>query len=284
MAEKESKKLEQLSIFLIKPDFVKRDEIIKVDDCKDPIEIPIPGCGTGSLYIKKQSRGRPPKWSSFFQNAIDISILGKVSTVSAALVVKVSGSSFVLSFGQSGRFLLENDVCEERFGLLVALNSVDKESFRCVDKQSLDSIESQTRVQSGYATTSDQFGLDVEQDMLKAIVGSPTESVLGNRMTGIDSLTVTVRADLANLKALLIKYKEKYETDLSSSDYELVNNMAIVKNKSVLVEQLNNEIVNKLNDKDFTSLWLSIPQIIDWRAVKGFISVSYTHLTLPTKA
>ncbi|MGA3209249.1 MAG: TIGR04141 family sporadically distributed protein [Syntrophales bacterium] len=267
---KTEKKVNHLNVFLVKETFNQSNQIINQEGCEEPVEIQIPGCGKGHLYIKPKM-GHPPKWSSLFAAYLDIRKIGNVSNVSAALLIKVEDRYFVLSFGPGGRFLIRDGICEERFGLLVALNSVDKESFRCIDKQSLDTIQSHTRIQSGYETTSDQFGLDVEQDMLKAIVGTPSDSRIGNRMTGTDSLSVSVRMDLSDLDFLLRSYKEKFDCDLSATDYQWVNNISIVKNSAPIVATLESKLLEKFAQKDYTNLWLSIPEIIQWDLVKGFL-------------
>jgi len=259
-----------LNIFLIKEEDRQHNQIIKEGICDDPIEIPISGGGKGQLYIK-HIPGKRPRWSSIFEDVIDIKLIRKTSNVSAAFLIEIAERYFVLAFGQGGRFLIRDNVCEERFGLLVALNSVDKESFRCIDKQSLDTIESHTRIQSGYETSADQFGLDVEQDMLKAIVGAPKNQLLGHRMTGTDSLSVSVRMNLSDLPFLLKSYKEKFEQDLSATDYQWVNNISLVKNSSSVVLELNDKLLQKFADKDYSNLWLAIPEIINWDYVKGFI-------------
>ncbi|MEK7716249.1 MAG: TIGR04141 family sporadically distributed protein, partial [Pseudomonadota bacterium] len=263
------KNIVHLSICLVKEAITRRDQIIK-DGYDGPAEIAISGSGKGYLYWKAP-HPEFPKWTSLFEDSMDIKQIGKAAGVSAAFVLKADGRYFVLTFGQGGRFLIEDDVCEERFGLLVALNSVDRESFRCVDKQSLDAIQSHTRIQSGEETTADQFGLDVEQDMLKAIVGAPKDSQLGNRMTGTDSLSVSVRMDLSDLPNLLRLYKEKYEQDLSKTDYDWVNNISVVKSSSALVTVFEEGLIEKFAKKDYSNLWLAIPEIIDWNLVSGFI-------------
>lgn len=264
------KNLVHLSIFLIKETVARRDQIIKDGACDGLAEISISGSGKGYLYWKP-AHPDYPKWTPLFEDSMDIRQIGKTAGISAAFILKVAGRYFVLTFGQGGRFLIEDDVCEERFGLLVALNSVDRESFRCVDKQSLDAIQSHTRIQSGQETTADQFGLDVEQDMLKAIVGAPKDHRLGNRMTGTDSLSVSVRMDLYDLPFLLKLYKEKYEQDLSKTDYDWVNNISIVKSSSALIAVLEERLIEKFAIKDYSNLWLAIPEIIDWNLVSGFI-------------
>lgn len=264
------KDIVHLSIFLVKEKITRRDQIIKQAACDGPAEVAISGSGKGYLYWKGMHPGYP-KWTSLFADSMDIRQIGKTTGVSAAFVLKVEARYFVLTFGQGGRFLIADDVCEERFGLLVALNSVDRESFRCVDKQSLDAIQSHTRIQSGHETTADQFGLDVEQDMLKAIVGAPKDSRVGNRITGTDSLSVSVRMDLSDLPFLLKSYKEKYEQDLSKTDYDWVNNIAVVKSSSASVAALEKLLIEKFTNKDYSDLWLAIPEIIDWNLVNGFI-------------
>lgn len=267
------KKVAHINVFLVKGTFIRNEQIINQDQCCKPIEIPISGYGNGLLYVKSTS-GHSPKWSSLFAEAIDIARIGTVSNISAAFLLEVEGRHYVLALGQGGRFLIRDDVYEERFGLLVALNSVDKESFRCIDKQSLDTIQSHTRIQSGQETTADQFGLDVEQDMLKAIVGTPKDFRLGSRMTGTDSISVSVRMDLSDLPFLLKSYKEKFEADLSATDYQWVNNISLVKNSTSFVDDLDNKLLEKFLARDYSDLWLAIPEIIPWDTVKGFI---YTH-------
>jgi len=50
MAKK--KNITHLNIFLVKAEFSRRNQIIKEDECSEPVEIPISGSGKGRLYIK----------------------------------------------------------------------------------------------------------------------------------------------------------------------------------------------------------------------------------------
>ncbi|MBF3905864.1 TIGR04141 family sporadically distributed protein [Burkholderia pseudomallei] len=265
------KHVNHLTVFLIKKQYDKCKQVIRTDVCDTSFSIEFSGYGEAELHIKHQPP-HPPKWTALFNDFLDLSDI-VVPGISAALFLKVGERCFVLTFGQGGRFLLQDEVFEERFGLLCALNSVDQNSFRCVDVQSLDAIQSHTRIQSGQETSANQFGLDVEQDMLKAIVGAPVVHALGNRMTGSDSLTVSVKMDLADLPFLLDEYRKKFEEDLSVEDYQWVNNISIVKNSKV-IGVLEAELNGLLGLKTFDNIWLSIPEIIDWTSVCGFM---YSH-------
>lgn len=267
---KEEPNTQHLNIFLVKPEFSTIDQIIREADCSKHLALDIPEFGPSYFYIKYGKR-KFPKWASLFDGIVDINEIGKTNGVSAALVVKTSNRIFVLSFGQGGRFLLQSNAMESRFGLLVTLNSVAIESLRCIDKQSLDNLESQSRIQSSYEATSDQFGIDVEQDMLKAVVGSPEDKKLGSRMTGADSLSVSVKTDIENIKFLLDSYLNKFGQDLSDKGYEWVNNISNIKNNPSLIETLEAALEKKLDKKDFKNIWLSIPEIIQWDIVKGFM-------------
>jgi uncharacterized protein (TIGR04141 family) len=268
MAEKQ---IHQLSIYFIKEGYSTATDVIKTGECWPGTSIPLEPGVSGSLFIKK-SKEKAPKWAFLFGDYLTLSML-EAPAFSAALFIPLKGRCFVISFGQSGRFLIRPDVYEERFGLHCALNSINRESFRAIDVQSLDAIQSQTRIQSGEATTADQFGLDVEQDMLKAIVGAPRDPTLGSRMAGSDPLSVSVSMSLSDLPHLLASYRAQFEKDLNSADYEWVNNISITKS-GALIAELEVELDKKLAKKDFNGVWLSIPDIIEWSSVAGFI---YSH-------
>jgi uncharacterized protein (TIGR04141 family) len=272
------KKVYQLSIFLIKTSCTSVEHIVNASSCGEPIEIKIGNAAAGHLFIKK-NEPVSPKWATLFKDYLDLDSL-TIPSVSAVFAIEVNGRWFVLAFGQAGRFLIKDDVYEERFGLLCALNSVDPKTFRCVDVQSLDAIQSHTRIQSGQETTPDQFGLDVEQDMLKAIVGAPLNATLGNRMTGSDALSVTVKMDLSNLPFLLNEYRKQFEADINAKEHDWVNNISLTKN-TALIGQLEAKLNARLSTNNFEHVWLSIPEIIQWETVKGFMYSGGRRLIFP---
>lgn len=266
-------KTQHLTIFLAQETVKKVETLVKDGSYTKHLNMNLPELGASDLYVKLGPRASPP-WLSLFDGLVNPADIGKANGISAALVIRASGRLFALTFGQGGRFLLQESAIEPRFGLIVTLNSVDRESLRCVDKQSLDNLESQSRIQSSYETTPDQFGIDIEQDMLKAVVGTPSQASLGSRMTGSDSLSVSVKAKAKNLNALLAEYLNKFKIDLKSQGYEWVNNISNIKQSSPLVTTLESLLDSKLKAKNFKNIWLSIPELIPWETVKGF---SFTH-------
>jgi uncharacterized protein (TIGR04141 family) len=267
----EEKKVYQLTVFLVKESYATVEQVIRTDVCQKAIDVAIAGHESGKLFVRR-SDPSPPKWANLFAEYVDFGAL-LVAGVAAAFYITVGVRHYVLVFGQAGRFLLKEDVHEERFGLLCTLNSVGAESLRCVDVQSLDAIQSHSRIQAGEASSPDQFGLNVEQDMLRAVVGKPVNPALGNRMAGSDSLSVAVPLNLADLPTLLNEYRQRFESDLKDKDYEWVNNIALTKSAATIA-QLEAALDERMSKKDFVGMWLSIPEIINWDEVSGFI---YTH-------
>ena len=265
------KPIRGLTIYLIRPGVTAPGAVISDKGCKPPVNLAIEGAELAVLRIRR-SPPQVPKWAKLFEGTLSEELTKDLAAPSVAgvLFLLIGGRGFAITFGTAGRFLLQDDVWEERFGLLTALKCVDPKSLRSVDVQSLDAIQSQSRIQSGQEASSEEFGLNVEQDLLKAIVGAPMDHALGVRMAGGDGLTVNVRAGLEDLPPLLRAYLSKHEEPLVPGVHDWVNNIAPVKS-SGLISSLESEIEKKLAAGNSDGVWLAIPEIIDWGTVDGFM-------------
>jgi uncharacterized protein (TIGR04141 family) len=65
-----------------------------------------------------------------------------------------------------------------------------------------DTISQQSQIQASREAPIADFGLDVEQDLLRAVTGKPKREQLGTTLTGKDALNTKVRVTLANLPGL----------------------------------------------------------------------------------
>ena len=132
-----SAKTNKLNIFLIKEEFETENEI--VSDEAQLLEIE----GVGTFYVQESSVN-PPSWLSDFFGKGTISKF-KILTASAKALLLVpvqvdkATRIFALTFGH-GRSLLKEGVFEERFGLKVVLNSVDRTSLRSMDRTALGAV------------------------------------------------------------------------------------------------------------------------------------------------
>jgi len=235
-------------------------------------QIPLDGNTFATLYVKK-SADKAPAWANFFQDQVALSLLGTVKSTSAALFLNVEKRIFVLTFGY-GRFLLKPECYEERFGLLATVNSVRPDALRSMDTRAF--VDDQnSRVQTGQEASAYEFGIDIERDLVRAIVGKPTDTTFGSRLSGTDSLTASVDVDISNISVLLRKYLKAYNSTGYKSTFPWIDQIRQVRRDSTLWQILDTQLItivkqawktNGVSDK----CWLSLPDIVDWSHINGF--------------
>ena len=251
----------------MKEDFKSFDQIIREDPLIKSFEIKDRQNKIGTLYIKSTIPS-PPKWSSFFEDFIERKSIGINTSVAAALLVEIQGKIFAVTFGP-GRYLLQPDSWLERFGLKVALNSIGKERIRTIDKRTFDAISRQTKEQASKETDASDFGLDIEQDLLRAVTGVPKDKKIGKKIYGMDSLSVLTDIKLDVMKGFLQKIYAKYLDDSYKRDFPWVDHISEIKDKSA-IEELDTLLVSNVLTGNTDKIWMAVPEIIEWEKVGGF--------------
>ena len=222
----------------------------------------------GRLYIDKKF-ARPPRWGRHFEPlGLSSDVFGELAAPGAALILDVDGRTFAVTFG-TGRHILKQENIEERFGLLVVLNSINVDAIKSIDKKTIDTISKQTREQASREVDAQAFGLDIERDMLRAVTGTPADAALGQRLAGSDALKVTVRADLSDLPALIRSFHAKYKEKTYRDNFPWVDQITEVKSKAKQLE-LDELLINCIAERRFERCWLAAPDIIDWNVIAGF--------------
>jgi Family of unknown function (DUF6119) len=182
-----------LTIFLLKDSFHEPEQIFKRSEELTELPLARNAVDLGSLFIQP-SNDRLPAWVSLFSGMLRLD-LNMVRNASTAAV-----------------WLLDED-----FGLRVTLNSVDPNKIKAIDRMTLDSVAQQTRIQASQEATMSEFGLDVEQDLLRAVTGVPIDASLGQRFTGRDALQVVVPITLGQIPGLLSRFLEEF----AKQDYKI---------------------------------------------------------------
>src|SRR5882724_10355935 len=259
-------KTNRLNVYLIKQEFQRVEDI--VDSAEAPQDIP----GIGQ-FVYDRSYPHPPDWlRAFFGSTLDGSLNILSSSAKGVLVIPyVSAGTtvyFALAFG-TGRHLLKPGVFEERFGLKVVLNSVNPESFRSISKTTLGSVAKQSREQMSRDVTPAEFGIDIEQDLLNSITGKTRFSVLGDMITGKDSLSVSVKVDVTNIKDFLGTCLERYRSRDYETHFPWIDQVSEVRDIQK-VDLLNNTLIDNINAGRHDKIWMAVPEIIDWSDLKGF--------------
>ena len=221
----------------------------------------------GSLYVSP-SLSKVPPWHRFLSPAVaDLPEIW-TSNSSALLLISTGTSLFALSFGR-GRTLLTSGSWEEDFGLKVTLNSVDAAKLRSVDRMSFDAIGQHSKIQASREADISEFGLDLEQDMLRAVSGKPRDSALGARLDGKDALQVSIKIDLHDIPQLLSRYHEQWKGREYQVRFPWVDQISGVKTSST-VDSLNQIVVARITSGELDNIWLSIPELIEWAEIDGF--------------
>lgn len=261
------KKTYGLTVFLLKSDITAAKQAIKTPNSLTLNEISVGE--TQGTFVFKQNPRHPPSWVKLFLPKVG-NLLDNLfnSGTAAVFIVKSSARLFALTFGY-GKSLLQPDCYEENFGLRVVLNSVDPDKLRSVDVQSLDAVPLNRRSQSSVATALADFGLDIEQDLVYAATGQPKDASFGKQLTGKDALKISVPLDIDDVPSLLEKLIVQYNADSYKGSFAWVDHLREVRTRS-LIEELDSALTNKVQSKDFTKTWLSIPDIIEWSDFAGF--------------
>jgi uncharacterized protein (TIGR04141 family) len=258
----------QLTIFLLKSAVMDPRDALDSSDALQSHSVQVGGEQLGTLHVRP-SHTTPPSWARLFEGSVDINTLGAFNAGTAAvLMLESHGRRYALTFGY-GRHLLRAGTWEERFGLKVTLNSINQDSLRSIDKKSFDAISIHSRLQVSQAVSAIEFGLNSEQDLLRAVTGSPTDSALGSRMSGIDALSVAVKVDLPELRQLLDRYHGQYQSTRYKAAFPWVDHIAEMRDPHVSAA-LDARLIEALQTRTGDRLWLAVPDILEWDKVGGF--------------
>src|SRR5262249_42898102 len=126
-----------------------------------------------------------------------------------------------------------------------------------------------TRVQSSRQAAVREFGLDIEQDLLRAATGIPHDEAHGKRLSGMDSLHAAVRVELPQLRKLLAVYLDKSTDQSYRESFPWVDHISEV-SQPATVARLDHRLASGIQDRSLERCWLAVPEIIEWAEIAGF--------------
>ena len=194
----------------------------------------------------------------------------KIFTASskATLLAKVNGRTFAITFGY-GRTLLKPGVWEERFGLKVALNVIDSDKLRSIDKKSMAAVPKHSREQLTKVSTLADFGVDVERDLVQGITGKAMDSIFGETVTGKDALSISVKLEASNVKSFLRYCYEKYKSNDYKKYFAWIDHTFEIKDSDT-IDKLDQELIKKIKCRNLNNFEMSVPDILNWEEVDEF--------------
>ncbi|HET9283719.1 MAG TPA: TIGR04141 family sporadically distributed protein [Candidatus Angelobacter sp.] len=259
--------IQSLTIYLARSGATLKDLINPNYASSHVLDIMIDQSTPAHLYVD-QTDPEPPEWVSFFDGFVSPEVFGKNSSTKAALIVEARQKLFALTFGH-GRFILNDDFLEEKFGLKVALNCIGEGSVRSLQKRSLDQILRISQEQASRDATPLEFGFDIEQDLLGGVTGSPTEKHFGSRISGSESLHLAIPIQMNGLPDLLDQLADKFLDKSYKSKFPWIDHISEVTNPTLQAE-LDETLAKEIASGQTSSVWLAVPEIVNWVKISRF--------------
>jgi uncharacterized protein (TIGR04141 family) len=261
-------KSRSLSIYLLKKGHTTPQEIFSKPAELVSHRISLDGREMGQLYIKRTS-SHLPAWLDLFAEALDPSGLGLANASAAAVfVADVGKRRMALPFGY-GWMLLNPSSYEENCGLKITLNAVDPDKIRSIDRVTFDAVAPHSQVQATRETSIGEFGLDVEQDLLREVTGTPRDATLAIRLTGKDSLHISVRTSLRELPELLRRILAQHSRNDYKQSFPWVDQVKEVRDPGEQ-QELEAELLKRLKGRNLDGVWLAPPERVEWSRLAGF--------------
>ncbi|MBQ9610705.1 MAG: TIGR04141 family sporadically distributed protein [Lachnospiraceae bacterium] len=200
------------TVFLIK-DYVKIFEnCIKKEAPVEFIELKKELDLDGKVVVSDSSVNKP-KWTEIIDYFSDkeIEIDFNVSN-KALLLLRINGRIFALTFGYGRSFLIDENI-EKDFGLKTALNLIDTNKIKSINSATIEDLVVYTQKQSGFATEQSNFDINTINDIMTSVTGTTKNDSLATRISGKDSLLVTIKMSISELKEKLCYFLDAYNSD-----------------------------------------------------------------------
>jgi uncharacterized protein (TIGR04141 family) len=259
-------KARSLTVYLIKRNEPDARRLIKLDPDIKMFPISSPSGKAWSLFVQS-ARPKPPRWADFFIPQVNPAEFGLVGSASAVLLVPGEGLWWALTFGQ-GRHLLHDGLYVDGFGLRVALNRLGDDNLKSIDKETFDMIAGHARQQASREVGTQEFGLDIERDLLWAVTGSPSDPTLGQQLTGRDALVISTHIDLNGLETFLPRLYPAFVDTRYQDKFSWIDNVSEADEDER--QLLDMELLDRLKNKNFEQTWLAPPEVLEWSAVRYF--------------
>lgn len=259
---------QRLNIFLFK-EGTTRDQVLR-EDVRNLAVVPISAdLNFEGAIITKGTPPNPPRWKQFVQAGTEQD-LGPLTnqTASCLVVLSAHGRTFAVSFGFARHWIDETRIVR-RFGMIVTLNTVHPDRIRSVDREEFETIQRKTRSQTSVSAGMENFGLDVQRDLLRSVTGQPEDQDFARHVTGADNLIVTAPITFAQLGDKCGEALERYNWDTYRERFAWIDNFARV-NDPVLIADLDAALVETLRTGAPENAFLTPPDTLDTQEHRGF--------------
>jgi uncharacterized protein (TIGR04141 family) len=264
------KKNYKLSIYLIREDYKSFADAL--DDARTVEEYKIKGTlkWKGAIFVGQTKKSKA-SWVQLLQQGTDKPIRElNNSSNRAVLFLKSENRLFALPFG-FGKYLLKAVAIESEFGLKTALNIIDADKLRSVDKANVDNFTVLTTTQTSRKAKPQEFNLDIIRDLLRGVTGEPFPDfeTLGSVVTGNEGINIVPALNFEDILPLLSQVGKAYKSRRYKASFDWVDNVKYEHDEETK-EKLEEKLIHDLKSKDRNAVHLTAPVLIDWENYEGF--------------
>lgn len=193
---------------------------------------------------------------------------------SAVLLLCESQRWFAVTFGH-GRLLLDPAKLEPNFGLKVVVNSVDADSLRSVDAQSLEELSLATSARIGRNVAISGFGIDLERDLVRGLAGSPPDGDLfAVKLAGSTALAIDADMDVPDLPGKCADALQRFGATAYKARFGWMDNIRLVSDAAKITD-LDDEIDALIAANATDDFVLALPEVVaDEKASRFAFSLS----------
>lgn len=266
--KKQDPPLITLSIYRLCPARGRLDEILVDDDGLQATPLTTIRGFRQAVIVTKPTHARRPRWHEFLVSHLPSSVRLPLSQSSNALLVLWrQGRVYALSFG-TGRFFLNQAVIDDTFGLKTCLNSIGRNQIRTIDRETFEAVHRHTKEQAGTATNITGFGMNLDEDLLRAVTGTPKDVTLGKVLSGREVLHATINITLNDLASVIDAYEQRANSKDYQRDFGWADHIQPV--PPARQDNLNEQLLERLRRGDTDRTWLVIPQLLLKEDILGF--------------
>ena len=268
------------------------DQVLSLDKAVIPYGPSDFGDFSAKLFVQTSGERRP-SWAPFIEDGFgSIDEIVASDTYSALLVVRIDyyrNLFFAVAFGYSGRFLVRPDAYKRAYGLRTALNSLypqgmpgtpsDYGPVKSVTAKTVSANTVHTLRQTDRSAPFEQFGLDIQRDLLGAVTGVPYDpEKWGPIISGSDALYLSKPTLFGQLGETCRQVERTSRREDYRAQFGWIDNIIAIEDPS-LTAQLWERLIDGLKE-DASDIELVVPAIVDYRAIETFrISTSEIETT-----
>jgi len=227
----------------------------------------------GALLYYGMAYAGQPNWIGFVQTGTQTAIRNLTNQGAVGIIfIPIQRRYIVYTFGITVKKL--NPLGFERdFGLKVVLNTVNPNKLKSVDSKIVDTIIVNKRTQLSKENGIEDFGFEINKDLLRAVVGKPDDSNFASLVAGSDTLGISCEVTARTIRRKSREILNAYNSTRYRRHYRWVDNIKPIKDKTTIASlegQLVSDFNSVLNGGVNTFFQLASPELIDFDKIDHF--------------